>query len=158
MTIERTSIFAFLDENLGAGNSSIFEDYDSRDALLERARECVEEEPSLTQGCGVGPLMADITAWVAEFEAGRRTEWVTDRQKQDIQFSPTAHGYQSFLSEAEFLSLYPLPAEGKYRPQPFHAPERYPVFAKEICLLNNPSGDDHLIFSYFYHDEVQFVG
>jgi hypothetical protein len=72
MTKQRDAVFAHLDENVGSGTGDVFTDYDDRESVLQAAIESVEMVDSLTVGCGVGPLMSDIEAWVDEFEEGKR--------------------------------------------------------------------------------------
>jgi hypothetical protein len=71
MTKQRDAVFAHLDENVVL----VVRKYvacAARESVLQVAIESVEMVDSLTVGCGVGPLMSDIEAWVDEFEEGKR--------------------------------------------------------------------------------------
>lgn len=156
MSTQRNQLFAFLDNELGPAAGNTFADYDSKEALLSYAVEAVSVQDNLMCGCGVGPLMGDLEAWVAAFEAGERD----DPQEPfclKIQFDPADQGYVLYRTETEFLGYYPKPLYGHYRPQPWHAPDRYPVFARELATLDNPNGADHVILSYLYYDEMTLV-
>lgn len=66
----QAQVDAWLTENVGSGAGNVFEDYDDKASVLRVAAESVEENDTLTQGCGVGPLMGYIEAWVDRFEVG----------------------------------------------------------------------------------------
>ena len=63
--------------------------------------------------------------------------------------------HQIALSHEHFLEIYPKPSYGKYRPQPWSYPDKYPCLFKEIVILSNPNGPDHAVlsFEYDYSDE-----
>lgn len=58
-------------------------------------------------------------------------------------------------SEEDFLAQYPQPEYGKYRPQPWAKPERYPCLFKEIARID-PRGADHAILAYIYDFKPNF--
>ena len=156
MDTQRNKLFAFLDNELGPEAGNAFIDFDSKEALTRIAIDLIGEQESLTLGCGVGPLMDDIEAWVDAFEAGGRDN-VQEPFCLKVQFDPAEQGYRLYRSEAEFLAQYPKPLYGHYRPQPWQDPERYPVFAKELATLDNPNGADHVFLSYLNYDEMTLV-
>jgi hypothetical protein len=61
-------IFKLLDETIGFDADCNFNDYESKEAILEYAIEMVQERDDLMMGCGVGPLMGHIEKWVDNFE------------------------------------------------------------------------------------------
>lgn len=77
---EQKLVYAFLDTHIGIDS---FDDYDSKDDIIEYAVELVGEEDRLTMGCGVGPLMGYINSWVDHFEQDSKAS-VTYKYEQKL--------------------------------------------------------------------------
>jgi hypothetical protein len=69
-----------------------------------------------------------------------------------IKFDPRAQPdvWNLYYTEEQFLQHYPKHIYGKYIPQPYYEPERYPCLATEIATMNNPGGADHVMIAYIY--------
>jgi hypothetical protein len=65
-----------------------------------------------------------------------------------IQFD--ASEYTMIENEEDFHGHYPREKEGHYRPQPWIKPDKYPCLFKELTIMNNPQGADHVILTYIY--------
>jgi len=143
MADQKTKLFAFLDDALGAGDGADSDDYDSPAELLNIAVEQVDEQDSLTQGCGVGPLMGDIQEWVGAFMAGQRADVADAPFVLKIKFDPTTQGFTLFRSDAELLAKFAAP---------WQFPARYPVFAKTV-----PSPSSETLLTYLYYDEMTIL-
>lgn len=133
MASTKERVFAFLDETYGGDT---IEDYDSPEKFLEYAIESVGEEDGLTCGCGVGPLIHHIEAWVMEFKAGKRNRNANTEMQEEfilkISFNPAKLGYHYFVSEQSLRALFPVVHE---------MPQSYPVFAKEIMQIQSSKKD-----------------
>lgn len=67
-----------------------------------------------------------------------------------IKFNAFEQGWTRYDSEEQFRLNYPKSIYGKYMPQPFTEPERYPCFATEIAVMPNPQGADDAMLAYIY--------
>jgi hypothetical protein len=66
--------------------------------------------------------------------------------------------WNRYHSEEQFRQHYPKHIYGKYMPQPWTEPERYPCFATEIAIMNNPNGSDHAMLAFIYDFEDESDG
>lgn len=148
MASSKQGVFAFLDETYG-GDS--IEDYDSPEKFLEYAIESVGEEDGLTCGCGVGPLIHHVEAWVKEFAQGKHhTDSNSNLQEEftlKISFNPAKLGYHYFVSEKSLKKVFPVIHE---------KPQSYPVFAREIIQIK--SGKKNINISVLAYIERCDVG
>jgi hypothetical protein len=157
MNAFQNRVVAFLDEKLGRGVGRVFADYDSRQHVYDYACALLAEANTLTGGCGIAPYLDYVTTWLNAFEKGARDGEPDEPFGLSIQLDPTAQGYALYRTEVAFLAKYPKPQEGQYRPQPLLEPYRYPVFAREEALMNNPNGSDWVVLGYLYYDQVTVV-
>ena len=58
-------------------------------------------------------------------------------------------GFELIESEEEFLTYYPKPLWGCYRPQPDSPPDNYPVMLREESIIDCDNCD-RAILSYVY--------
>lgn len=122
----RDRVFLFLDERFGAGADCTLADYDSLKALRGYAIDDVGCDEELTSGCGVGPLMYHIEAWLAAFAAGERATIESEAFPLGVAFSPENLGFRLFRSRDSLLTAFPSVMK---------EPEGYPVFAREEARL-----------------------
>ena len=65
-----------------------------------------------------------------------------------VQFD--AGDYILLTCENDLLNYYSKPVYGKYNPQPYSEPERYPCLFIQVCIMHNPNGPDQAVLSYIY--------
>jgi hypothetical protein len=73
--------------------------------------------------------------------------------EDNIKFNQADQGWRRWNNEEELLSEYPKHVYGTYRPQPWSHPEKYPCLWKEIAVMNNSNGSDHVMLAYIYDFE-----
>lgn len=59
-------------------------------------------------------------------------------------------GWEILENEEQLRKLYPKPEYGKYRPQPYLEPDRYPCFYREEAFISNNNGPDEIVLAYLY--------
>lgn len=65
-------------------------------------------------------------------------------------YTITSDDYELANDEAHFLSYYPKPMKGRYSPQPYCYPDKYPCLFKEVCTNYVSNGPDEAIIHYEY--------
>ena len=73
-----------------------------------------------------------------------------------LKFDPEECDFWYCNDMEAFLKRYPPHISGKYMPQPFSTPDRFPVWITDVVgfPFNNPNGADHLFLFYLYSDKV----
>lgn len=59
--------------------------------------------------------------------------------------------WKVYNNEQEFLTDYPKPKYGHYRPQPYHIPVEYPCIVKELCTVHNSNSHDDVMLCIEYN-------
>ena len=145
MATTEDKLAAYLDLVLGEGSGSAPDDYDSREKLLDYAIEYVSEQDNLTHGCGAGPLIPDIEAWVDAFMAGEPSAQAAGEPFcLQVKFDPIKLGFTLARSRAELRAAFPTPSK---------LPKRYPVFARKEGL----GSAGKAVLCFLYQDELRLL-